>query len=50
MLIDLGIAGGNQEGAARQALQEQRASDHEDDGPLQCGAAPALLLHHHREG
>jgi len=26
-----GGAGGNQEGAARQALQEQRASDHEDD-------------------
>ncbi len=27
MLIFLGIAGGNQEGAARQALQQQRAAD-----------------------
>lgn len=43
-------AGCYQEGATRQAVQEPRAADHEDDGPLQCGSAQALLLHHHREG
>ena len=43
-------AGCYQEGATRQAVQEPRAADHEDDGPLQRCSAQALLLHHHREG
>ena len=43
-------AGGHQEGAAGQAVQEPRAADHPHDEPPQHRAAQALLLHHHREG
>ena len=48
--LALKCAGGDQEGAAGQALQESGAADHEDDEPHQRGAAEALFLHLHGEG